>query len=263
MTGENTSITTLVQRQFGAAAQDYVTSFTHAQGTDLRRLVELAAPAGREVVLDVATGGGHTALAFAPVVGHAVALDLTQPMLLAARKHIAAQGVTNVSYCRAPAEGLPFADSSFDISLCRVAAHHFADPRRYAQESGRTLRPGGRLLISDHIGLDDPELDAFMDRFERWRDPSHVRAYTFDEWKAFLEPAGLVVEHTEWYERDPYLFDDWTTRMRMPQAERDGLERWLLEAEPRFREFFSIKEENGHVVSLQGTFGIIVARKVS
>jgi ubiquinone/menaquinone biosynthesis C-methylase UbiE len=261
MNREHGTITSLVQQQFGQAAQDYVTSFTHAQGTDLQRLVELAEPQGHEVALDVATGGGHTALAFAPRVRHAVALDLTQPMLQAARSFIVEQGVSNVSYCRAAAEALPFADGSFDLSLCRVAAHHFAEPRRYALECGRTLRSGGRLLISDHIGLDDPELDAFMDRFERWRDPSHVRAYTFDEWRSFLEAAGLTVEHTEWYERDPYLFDSWTARMRMSDEDRDALGRWLLDAEPRYREFFRVGEENGRVSELYGTFGIIVARK--
>jgi SAM-dependent methyltransferase len=261
MASKHDDITTLAQAQFGPVAQSYVTSPLHAAGSDLQRLVELAAPRGDERMVDVATGGGHTALRFAPHVAGIVALDLTPSMLAAAREHIDGQGIANVTYCRALAEALPFADRSLDLHVCRIAAHHFADPGAYAREAARTLRPGGRFLLADHIGLDDPEMDAFLDRFERWRDPSHVRAYTFDEWRAFLEPAGLAVEHTEWVTRQPYDFDSWTARIRMPAAKRQALEEWLLAAEPRFRDYFSIMVEEGRVRSLSGFFGIVMARR--
>jgi hypothetical protein len=47
----------------------------------------------------------------------------------------------------------------------------------------------------------------------------------------------------------------------MPEPEKLALERWLLDAEPRFRERFDIVEHEGHVASLRGTFGVVVARK--
>ncbi len=263
MTDRNRAITDLTQAQFGPAAAAYVTSTTHAHGGDLARLLELAAPAGHERVLDVATGGGHTALLLSPHVRNVIALDLTTPMLLAAREHIAAQGAVNVTYCRAMAEALPLADASIDLSVCRLATHHFADPASYAREAARTLRSGGRLLIADHVGLEDPEFDAFMDRFERWRDPGHVRACTFAEWRDMLQAAGLEVEHSEWIAYEPYLFEPWTSRLRMPESERAALEHWLLDAEPQFKEFFAITEAEGRVVSLTGRFGIISAHKPS
>lgn len=260
--GENhAAIKALVQAQFAPAAQAYVTSTTHAHGADLARLVALAAPRGHERALDVATGGGHTALAFAPHVGHVIASDLTLAMLHAARAHLTAAGVRNVSYLRAEAEHLPIAPRSLDLITCRVAAHHFADVRAFVHGAAAALRPGGRLLISDHIGSPDPELDAFMDRFERWRDPSHVRAYSYAEWHTFCAAAGLRVVHYEDDPREPYAFAEWTARLHMPPAERDELEHWLLAAEPRLREHFAIVEQAGHVVSLQGRFGIIVAQK--
>lgn len=255
------AIQALAQAQFAPAAQDYVTSATHAYGVDLARIVALAAPAGHELVLDVATGGGHMALALAPHVHHVVASDLTLAMLQAARSHLAAQGADNVSYLRSAAEQLAVAPGSFDLVTCRVAAHHFADARAFVQASAAALRPGGRLIISDHIGLEDSELDAFMDRFERWRDPSHVRAYSFAEWRAFCAEAGLTVTHTEDDPREPYEFAAWTARMRMPAAERDALEQWLLEAAPHLRARFAIVEQAGRVVSLQSVFGIIVAQR--
>ncbi|MFL7790536.1 MAG: methyltransferase type 11, partial [Anaerolineae bacterium] len=59
---------TLSQERYTQYAQGYVTSKAHAQGSELERLVDIARPQPNWIVLDAATGGGHTALAFAPHV---------------------------------------------------------------------------------------------------------------------------------------------------------------------------------------------------
>jgi len=77
-----------VQRNFGVAAEDYVTSKVHASGQDLDWVVEVAALSGTERVLDVATGAGHTAFVLAPYAAEVVALDITREMLaVALRNH--------------------------------------------------------------------------------------------------------------------------------------------------------------------------------
>src|SRR5947207_15451478 len=77
---------TLVQEQFGATAKHYLTSKPHALGKSLDRLVELAAPKPDWRVLDVATGAGHTAYAFAPHVARVWATDITDEMLSLVRE---------------------------------------------------------------------------------------------------------------------------------------------------------------------------------
>ena len=62
----------LSQTQFGQNAAEYLTSKPHAQGQSLERMVALAAPQPDWHVLDVATGAGHTAYAFAPHVARVV-----------------------------------------------------------------------------------------------------------------------------------------------------------------------------------------------
>src|SRR5436305_11892043 len=114
-TMENSKIKQLAQDQFGPVAQQYVTSAIHAHGDDLARMIELAQPRGDERLLDIATGGGHTALAFAPHVREVVATDLTPRMLEVAEAFIREQGATNVSFQVADAEALPFAAADFDI----------------------------------------------------------------------------------------------------------------------------------------------------
>lgn len=255
------SIKARVVAQFGAAAHSYVTSAGHAHGDDLRRLVELARPRGDERMLDIATGGGHTALALAPYVARVVASDLTPQMLASAETFIRAQGVDNVTFELADAEALPFPDACFDLVTTRIAPHHFANPQRYAAEVARVLKPGGRFLLDDNVAPEDPELDAFFNRYEQWRDPSHVRAHRVSEWVAWLDAAGLTIEQIDALSHKRYEFADWTARMRMPAAERDALERWLIAAPEHCRSFFQVRIEDGRVVSLCGTFAIIAARR--
>lgn len=258
---DNRSIQEKARAQFSATAERYADSPRHAAGGDLARLVELAALRGDEHVLDVATGAGHTALAFAPNVKDVVASDLTPRMLEVAQDLAAKRGVDNVRFVQAQAEALPFAGASFDIVTCRVAPHHFADARAFVREVARVLLPSGLFLLDDQMAPEDPELDEFVNKFERWRDPSHVRAYTPAEWREWIEAAGLHVERVEDVERDSYDFADWTERAQMPAAERAALERWLLAAPERCAEFFRIKADSGRVRSLRACFAIIVARR--
>ena len=76
--------TAVVRSQFGVAAADYATSEVHAKGESLARIVKLAAPQKTWRALDVATGAGHMAAAFAPHVASIVASDsVTMPAVLA------------------------------------------------------------------------------------------------------------------------------------------------------------------------------------
>ena len=63
---KNSDQKSLSRQRFARFAQNYVVSESHAQGYDLNRLLELARPRPDWQVLDIATGGGHTALKFAP-----------------------------------------------------------------------------------------------------------------------------------------------------------------------------------------------------
>lgn len=258
---EESTVKRRVQEQFGATAQSYVTSKGHAEGDDLARMIELAQPQAGDVALDIATGGGHTALALAPHVYEVVASDLTPAMLAAAEAFIRGRGAANVRFEPADAEALPFADSSFDLVTTRIAPHHFPRPQQYVREVARVLRPGGRFVLNDNMAPEDDELSAFMDRFERWRDPSHVCNYRASAWQAWFAQAGLAVAHTEPLRPKRYEFADWAARMRMPPAEQAALEQWLIAAPARCRAYFQIELAAGRVQALVGMYGMIVGRK--
>ena len=202
---------TLSQERYTQYAQGYVTSQAHAKGTELARLVEVAQPQSDWVVLDVATGGGHTALAFAPHVARVVATDLTPRMLEKAEVYVTGQGVTNVEFRLADAEDLPFGDGAFDLVTCRIAPHHFPDCAQFVREGARVLRSSGLLLVQDHVLPDEEEAARAVDDFERLRDPSHNRAFDAGEWRGTFEGAGLAVEHTEQIVKR-HAFLDWAQR---------------------------------------------------
>jgi SAM-dependent methyltransferase len=228
-----------VQRQFGANADKYVRSPTHAAGADLELLVPWLQPARDWVVLDVATGGGHAAKAVAPHVACVVATDLTAPMLAAARRHLQDAGCRNVVYVRADAEDLPFPDAAFDAVTCRLAAHHFPQPRRFLAEAARVLRPGGCLLLIDNVAPDDPELAAFLNAVEHLRDPSHVRCATVAEWRAWLAECGLA-ERRARAGRKRHGFAEWVGRTAETPQQAAAVAERLRSASERARAHFAI-----------------------
>ena len=86
-------MTKSLAQQLAAA---YATSEVHAKGASLARLVEISEPKPHWRVLDVATGAGHTAFAFAPHVAKVTATDIDDEMLAETRKFAKANGLANV-----------------------------------------------------------------------------------------------------------------------------------------------------------------------
>ena len=185
------------RRQYGKQASRYAASASHAGGPDLARLIELLRLARTDAVLDVATGTGHTALALAPHVASVIGLDPTEQMLAEARRLAAERAILNVSFLVGQAERLPFPDASFDVVTVRRAPHHFQSIPVALLEMRRVLRPGGKLGLVDQLTAHDPEAVELMERFERRRDPSHVRALGVDEWRETLAAAGFQIQHIE------------------------------------------------------------------
>jgi SAM-dependent methyltransferase len=168
-------------------ADAYRTSEAHREGEDLDLLVEWAH--GARTALDVATGGGHVARRLREAGLDVVSLDPApgmQPDVVA------------------PAERLPFEESSFDVVACRVAAHHFEDVLAAVNEMARVARD--LVLVSDNLFVDEEAEEA-----DRVRDPSHVRNYTEDEWRSFFADAGLDVEQAHTYVH-PVLLEPWLER---------------------------------------------------
>ncbi|MEM1504745.1 methyltransferase domain-containing protein [Domibacillus sp. 8LH] len=238
-----------VKSQFGKSAEHYVTSSTHSTGTDLALLPEWLEIGPDSLVLDIATGGGHAAKALAPHAAHVFATDLTVPMLEAAQKHLASSA-NNIFYVAADAEALPFLPHTFDAVTCRIAAHHFPNPRLFVQEAARVLKPGGRFVLIDNIAPEDPALDAFVNRLESLRDHSHVRSYTIPEWKGWFQEAGfsLVKEQVR---KKELGYPEWVHRTTASPAQVQEVDAHLLSSDTSVATYFSVKMQGESIASFQ------------
>jgi SAM-dependent methyltransferase len=177
-------------------AEQYRTSAIHSAGEDLDLVVEWCEPAEGVTVLDVATGGGHVARRLREAGATVVTVDPAPGMQ---------------ADVIAPAEHLPFDDSSFDAVACRVAAHHFADVLAAVKEMARVAKH--RIVVCDNTFLCESFEEA-----DRLRDPSHVRNYGVDEWKSFFELAGLQVADERFMQR-PLEVEPWLARTETPAAD--------------------------------------------
>ena len=237
----------LVQQQFGANAAAYLTSTVHAKGASLARLLELVKPAKSWLALDVATGAGHTAAAFAPHVARVVASDLTPQMLEQTKKLAAEKGFANMETAIADAESMPFPDQSFDLVTCRIAPHHFPDIAMFLAETQRVLKPGGIFALVDNVAPDSETTPGFSkvelrdagigyNALEKVRDPSHGRALATAEWLELIEEAGLKLRHRE-HAPKAMDFASWVKTMNVPAETVPRLRAMLDDASPALKAF--------------------------
>ena len=188
----------------------YRDSRAHAEGDDLDQIVAWCAPAPGVTALDVATGGGHVARRLRDLGAQVTSCD-------------AAAGMQPDVVC--PAEDLPFADGSFDVVVCRVAAHHFADPWRAVREMARVTR---RVVVFE----DTLFVDERVQQAERLRDATHVSHYTRDQFVAMFDTAGLDVVAEARFPRR-HDMSDWLSATGCVGAAADEVRRLLTHvAEP-------------------------------
>ncbi len=180
--------------QFDKQAGEYNSQWNEWSKATLSWLLDHSDLKSGDIILDVATGTGFTALAYAERAAKVYAVDVSDGMLGEARARAAQQNVTNIDFSVAPAESLPFPDAQFDIVACRIAAHHFLDVQAFLSEAFRTLKLGGRLMIVDTtVPDDDSNAAAWQNAVEALRDPSHMRNYSAHEWLGMLTDNGFDV----------------------------------------------------------------------
>ncbi|MEB7583705.1 methyltransferase domain-containing protein [Serratia rubidaea] len=246
----------VVDRQFGAQANAYLTSAVHAQGNDLQRLGQLLAAYPQARVLDLGCGAGHASFTAAAQVAQVVAYDLSAQMLAVVAQAAQTRGLDNIQTQQGMAETLPFADGEFDLVISRYSAHHWHDVGQALREVKRVLKPGGRAIMMDVVSPGHPLLDIYLQTVEALRDTSHVRNYAPGEWTGMLTAAGLLVEEVT-ADRLPLEFGSWVARMRTPET--------LVAAIREFQRSMSEEVVRHFAIQPDGTFTsdimMLVARR--
>ena len=178
-------------QRFNSIASNYATSEVHISSPTLARLHALLPRI--ETVCDVASGAGHTGLSFAGDAKRIVALDPAPKMLEEFRKLAGGRQGVVVETVESFAESIPLPSESFDLVVCRLAAHHFTDVDKAMREMTRLAKSGGYVAVIDLEGDENPELDALNHDIEMLHDPTHVRSYTARRWREMFAANTLEV----------------------------------------------------------------------
>lgn len=236
--------------------QAYALSSVHKQGPSLAKLIALARPHASDICLDVGTGAGHTAAALAPLVKQVTGLDPAEGMLEAARD---TYPLANLEFVTGSSDALPFADNTFDLMTARHTLHHHDSVPAFLAEARRTLKTGGRLVIVDEI-TPAASVDAWYDRLERLRDPTHQRAYTMSEWQHFVQASGLT-----WIVGDSRTLlrlnvAEWINRTT-PQEKLETVWQMFRDASDEACVLFDIAYQDGEPVTFDIPLGLMLISK--
>lgn len=251
------------QEQFDRQAAEYDAQWNAWSGASLAWLIEHAHCRPSHRWLDVATGAGFTAVAFAPLVAEVTGLDVSAAMMREARGRSRAAGLANLFFETGAAESLPFPPERFDGVVCRLAAHHFLSVPKFVAEAYRVLRPGRRLLVADSAEPDNaPEVDAWHNHVEVLRDGSHVRNYTPAEWRGFVTGAGFVLEELDQVrESVPITMRAWLKKGGCRGEAAAEVRRLFLEAPAEVARTFSITQMPDGDINFQWFRIALSARK--
>jgi SAM-dependent methyltransferase len=127
----------------------------------IRRCERVLIPGGREWacsqasgdVLEVAVGTGRNLPYYGPAVTSLTGIDLSPAMVARALDRARELG-RDADLTVGNAQRLNLGDASFDTVVCTISLCNIPDDRAAIAEMYRVLRPGGRLVLIDHVASD-------------------------------------------------------------------------------------------------------------
>jgi ubiquinone/menaquinone biosynthesis C-methylase UbiE len=173
------------------ALYDRCTKAAEEAGLREMRRETLARASGRTIDLGAGTGAN---LGLYPDTVTELVLAEPDPHML---RKLRSKAGPAIEVVEAPAEDLPFEDSSFDTAVFTLVLCTVPDPAAALAEAARVLRPGGRLLFVEHVRSEAEGLARWQDRLERpWHfiaDGCHCNRDTV----AAIEASPLTLEGVE------------------------------------------------------------------
>jgi ubiquinone/menaquinone biosynthesis C-methylase UbiE len=174
-----------------SALYDRLMKGTEEAGLREMRRETLAAASGRTI--EIGGGTGANIGLYPDTVTELVLAEPDPHMIKRLRARVRGAGL-EAEVVEAPAEGLPFADSSFDTAVYTLVLCTVPDPAQALVETARVLKPGGKLLFVEHVRSKNVGMARWQDRLHGpWKlfaDGCHCNRDTL----AAVEAAGFTLE---------------------------------------------------------------------
>ncbi|TSJ62735.1 methyltransferase domain-containing protein [Starkeya sp. 3C] len=133
---------------------------------------------GRKAALQAAERIGGRILEFGVGTGFAlpnykrtnrlVGVDISEPMLQKARERVEKEKLDHVEgLCLMDGAHMGFADNSFDVVMAQFVITVVPHPEETLDEMARVLKPGGEIILVNHLGAEDGPRAAFEKWFAR------------------------------------------------------------------------------------------------
>ena len=194
--------TARVRQQYDREAARYDESIAVSERWFFKGGREWVASQAKGEVLEIAIGTGRN-LAFYPPDVTLTGIELSSAMLELARQRAQTLGRT-IDLQLGDAETLPFPDERFDTVVCTLALCTIPHPRQALQEAWRVLRPGGHLLLLEHVRSPSWPVRALQHLLE----PLAVRFAADHLLREPLEDARAVGFQIEQLERSSWGFSE-------------------------------------------------------
>ena len=225
----------------------------------LKRLVQFAGFPQGSRILDAGCGPGLVCGALLSAGYRVVGVDLSREMIERARRRCEPWSKSAEFHQRSLFDGALDDLAPFDGALSRYVVHHVIDPLAFVARQVHLLRPGGTLVVSDHLTDPHPEPAGHHEAIERARDQTHTTNLTGGQLVDLLYRAGLeqVAFLEESFELD---FDEWFDR-GTPLDSKDHVRAKLLNG-PAIRSFRPSVRPDGSI-RIDCLRGLVRGRKPS
>ena len=202
-------------------------------------------------ILDIGCGPGTITVGLAERVpqGHVTGLERAGAVLDEARALAARRGVANVDFVEGDANGLAYADGSFDVVVCHQVLQHVRDPVAVLREMHRVARPGGGVVAAREADFGAFAWHPSLPGLDEWRavysgvarrnggEPDAGRLLHVWARRAGLGPGGVRCSSSTWCYSDredvAMWSETWADRIA---GETSSLARSAVEAGAATRE---------------------------
>jgi SAM-dependent methyltransferase len=227
---------------FDGQAEQFEKAPVQTDPAALARLVAEADIPTDSLVLDAGCGPGLVSQAFLEAGQRVVGIDLSAEMIARARNRCESFG----NRARFERQSLfdPPPIEPFDAAISRYVLHHVIDPRAFLNRQVELIRPGGLVVVSDHVTDPDPAIADEHNELERLRDKTHTRNLSSGEIVNLFGSCrlGSIRLSEEAFTLD---FDEWFDR-GTPMAPKAEVRDRILNASPA-RGFRAVQEADGRV----------------